>query len=101
MPGLRRATRCKACGKPISFIKTLNGKSIPVDPEPITFLIAEEYQKFVTEDGEVERGLEVEGNEGGGARPMMEGYRRHIDSCPEAHKLRKNKNKSERVRKDD
>lgn len=100
MPGLRRLTKCKGCGKEIGFIKTINGKSIPVDPQRIAFVPETDYEKFVTDDGEVKRGGEMS-RKNQGYRPIEYGYRSHFATCPMANELRKNKNKSERVKKDD
>ena len=99
MPGLRRLTKCKGCGKEIGFIKTLNGKSIPVDPEPISFLPEDEYEKFVMMDGTVKRGGVVEG-ESSSEEPLQIGYRSHFSTCPMADSFRK-KNKSQRVKSEE
>lgn len=32
-----RKSNCRGCGKPILWIRTIHGKSIPVDPEPVMF----------------------------------------------------------------
>ena len=53
---LSRATKCRGCGREIAFIKTVNGKSIPVDPEPLEFIPEAADEKFVLMDGTVERG---------------------------------------------
>lgn len=95
---LTRTTTCRGCGKLIAFIKTKNGKSIPVDPEPIRFLPEDDYNKFVTMDGTVKRGKEYEGDELDAERYMMEGYRSHFATCPAADDFRRKKNKSERTK---
>ena len=92
---LSRETLCRGCGKPICFIKSVNGKSIPVDPEPIRFIPQEGFDKFVMPDGTVERGQ--------AKTPVWEetthiGYRSHWATCPAADDFRKKKNKSERVK---
>ena len=100
MARLSRATKCKYCGAEICFIKTANGKSMPVDPEPITFLPEDEYEKFVLMDGTVKRGVAVEGADSG-IRPLEIGYRSHFSTCPYAEEARQHKNKSERTRKNE
>lgn len=99
MPGLKRTTTCRGCGKPIAFIKTINGKSIPVDPERIAFIPETAYDKFVTEDGEVKSGGELN-RKNQGYRPIEYGYRSHFATCPAADSFRK-KNKSERVKSEE
>ena len=94
MARLSRATKCRGCGREIAFIKTINGKSIPVDPEPIEFIPELDYDKFVLMDGTVERGQAVEK---AGRNETRIGYRSHWSTCPNAEDFRK-KNKSERVR---
>ena len=94
---LTRTTKCKGCGKLIAFIKTVNGKSIPVDTEPVRFLPEDEYEKFVMEDGTVKRGVVFEGDELDAQRFLLTGYRSHFATCPMADSFRK-KNKSERVK---
>lgn len=91
---LRRRTTCRGCGKEIAFIKTINGKSIPVDPEPVMFEPAEENEKFVTPAGEVVRGTT---NSGGNPWKMEKGYISHFATCPCADEFRK-KNKRDRKR---
>ena len=94
---LRRTTTCRGCGKTIAFIKTKNGKSIPVDPEPVQFVRADEYQKFVTELGTIERGRPMDGDELDAERFLI-GYRSHFATCPAAEDFRRKKNKSERTK---
>ena len=91
---LSRTTTCRGCGKPIAFIKSANGKSIPVDPEPICFMPEEGLDKFVLMDGTVQRGRALEE-----ADKTAIGYRSHFATCPAADDFRRKKNKSERTRK--
>ena len=91
---LSRATKCRGCGREIAFIKSVNGKSIPVDPEPLEFIPEAAYDKFVLMDGTVERGMATERT---GETETKVGYRSHWSTCPNAEDFRK-KNKSERVR---
>ena len=47
-------TSCRGCGAPIGFIKTVAGKSIPVDPEEVTYWQKTGgSKKIVTPNGEV------------------------------------------------
>ena len=48
------STTCRACGAPIVFIKTVAGKSIPVNEESKYYIQkANGSQKIVTPNGEV------------------------------------------------
>lgn len=96
---LSKTTLCRYCRKPIAFIKTEAGKSIPVDPEPIIFQPEDDYQKFVLMDGTVKRGSPVENDETGGTKKTEIGYQSHFATCPNADEARK-KTKSERKRKE-
>ena len=95
---LTRATKCKYCGANIAFIKTVAGKSMPVDPEPVTFWPDYAKSKFVMMDGTVKSGMfvpEEERIEGPGEET---GYISHFSTCPYAEEARQRKNKSERNR---
>ena len=92
---LTRTTTCRGCGKPIAFIKTKNGKSIPVDPEPLTFIPELDYDKFVLMDGTVQRGQAAEETV---KAETQTGYRSHWATCPAADDFRRKKNKSERTK---
>ncbi len=94
---LSKTTLCRYCGKPIAFIKTEAGKSMPVDPEPIYFLPEDDYHKFVLMDGTVKRGSPVENDETGGTKKTEIGYQSHFATCPNADEARK-KTKSERTK---
>lgn len=92
---LSRTTTCRGCGKPIAFIKTINGKSMPVDPEPINFIPEMDYDKFVLMDGTVQRGQAAEETV---KTETKIGYRSHWATCPAADDFRRKKNKSERTK---
>lgn len=100
MPELKRTTTCRGCGKQIAFIRTINGKSIPVDPDPVTFIPEDNYNKFVMMDGTVKRGREYDGDELDAQIYLTEGYRSHFATCPAAEDFRRKKNKSERTREE-
>lgn len=95
MARLSRSTKCRGCGKEICFIKSANGKSIPVDPDPIMFIPEVDYDKFVMMDGTVQRGQAVERDESAEAQI---GYRSHWSTCPAADDFRRKKTKSERTK---
>lgn len=84
--------QCRACGARILFIKTVKGKSMPVDAEPVSFVPdTNGFAKYVTRDGLVVTGvIPLPGD-----KDVHEGYISHFATCPSADAFRK-KRKSER-----
>lgn len=85
-------TKCRACGAPIGFIKSVAGKTIPVDAEPFSYVQKSNGTlKIVTPNGEVVSGeLPDDPQNATGI-----GYISHFATCPEADQFRK-KRKSDR-----
>ena len=80
---LGRTTQCRGCGADIAFIKTVAGKSMPVDPNSIRFTPAGGPNTYVMMDGTVIRGREPrEGDE-----EQAIGYRSHFATCPAADRF--------------
>jgi hypothetical protein len=45
---------CRGCGKPITWFKTVGGKSMPCDPDPVTYWAGKKFHsRIVTPNGEV------------------------------------------------
>ena len=88
-----RLAECRGCGAQICFIKTVKGKSMPVDPLPMKFVPGGGPETYVTEEGEVKRGRAA-GWDSKYEKTLI-GYRSHFATCPAADEFRK-KNKSER-----
>lgn len=95
---LNRTAKCRGCGKKIAFIKTIGGKSIPVDPEPVKFIPSNDYPKFIQVDGTVQTGIRVRGTDFNSESQgiMKEGYVAHRTTCPAAEDFSRKRNKSER-----
>ena len=77
---------CKGCGAQIVWIKIGSGKSMPCDPELVTYWQKDKAAgKVVTPNGEV-LSCEFKGNleDATGI-----GYRSHFASCPNADAFRK------------
>ena len=69
-----KTTTCKACGKPIVWIHTTKGKSMPCDAEPVAYKeVKGGKEKIVTPNGEVISGI---------------GYIPHWSTCPQANSFR-------------
>ena len=92
---LGKTTKCRGCGAEICFIKTVKGKSMPVDPEAMYFIPGGGPNTYVMINGEIQRGSEAGGN--AKEEKAWIGYRSHFTNCPAADDFRK-KNKSERVK---
>jgi hypothetical protein len=89
---MMRTTKCRACGAEIMFIKSVAGKTIPVNAEQITYeQKAGGSMKVVTPNGEVISG-ELAGDP---QKATGIGYISHFATCPEADSFRK-KRKSDR-----
>lgn len=90
----KAVTQCRACGKSIFFIKTMKGKTMPVDAEPIQFVPdTNGLDKYVTLEGLVVPGvLPLPGD-----TDIHEGYISHFATCPSADAFRKQR-KSDRKR---
>lgn len=71
--------KCKACGKEILFIKTENGKKMPVDAEMTT---------IVRQDGRVQKGIKLNViiNEN---MEVVAGYTPHWSTCSSPDEFRK------------
>lgn len=81
-------TKCKGCGAEIIWIRTLGGKSIPCDPEQVTYWEkAKAKGKVVTPNGEA-LSCEFSGelNKATGV-----GYVSHWSTCPCADQFRRKK----------
>lgn len=83
---LGKTVACRACGKEIAFIKTVKGKTMPVDPEAVYFIEGAGMAAFVMIDGSVKHGKKVEDDNTLGA---WIGYVSHFATCPEAGRFRK------------
>lgn len=88
MRGLDRTTPCRGCGKEIAFIKTVKGKSMPVDPESVYFIPAGGPNTYVMMDGRIQRGREPRQEDNEAVRI---GYRSHFVTCPAADDFRSKK----------
>lgn len=86
---MMRTTKCRACGAEIGFVKTVAGKTMPVDPEEIQFVPGEGPEMFVTPDG-----LVLQGKRDPHSKEI--GYTSHFATCPEADKFRKPRKKDGR-----
>ena len=83
---MQRVTTCRACGAEIMFIKTVGGKSIPVDSDSVYYIQKKDgNKKIVTPNGEVISADLTEDS----AKATGIGYISHFATCPEADKFRK------------
>lgn len=78
-------TACKACGKPIIFIKTLQGKNMPCDAATVYFVAnIKGEENFITMSGVPIKGRRVMP----GTANSVSGYVPHWATCTEPDKFR-------------
>jgi hypothetical protein len=76
-----KIAKCKGCGKPIIWIRTPGGKSMPCDPEELCYWVGSGFQdKIVTPNGEV---ITCKLN-GDIQNATGIGYRPHWATCPKS-----------------
>jgi len=77
---------CRSCGAKIKWIKTVAGKNMPVNPEPLSFADVDEGTVLVGEDGTAmaSHGLLVD-------EDGMPWYESHFATCPNADQHRSKK----------
>ena len=77
---------CKSCGKPIVWIRTTKGKSMPCDAEPVAYKeVKGGKKKIVTPNGEViSCTFDAKPDDITGI-----GYTPHWSTCPQANSFRK------------
>ena len=83
---LTMTTKCRACGAEIGFIKTVKGKTMPVNAEGVCFTPGGGPDTFVMPDGRIERGRRR-------ANGSEIGFVSHFATCPAANEFRKGRHK--------
>ena len=81
-----RKSICRGCGAEIIWIRTTAGKSMPCDPEPVSYWASTTgKQVIITPNGEA-RTCRLEGphNDATGI-----GYISHFATCPKANQFKK------------
>lgn len=82
-------TRCRWCGAPIRFIRTVRGKTMPVDAEPVPYVFdANGPNYYLDEEGHLIHGSPLQ--EGENEETDL-GYVSHFATCPAADQARKRK----------
>lgn len=90
-----KITKCKSCGASITWIKTLNERSMPCDVPAVDY--QENYKgnaTIVTDDGRVIRANIIENANSSPLTPVIDGmgYVSHFATCPNANKHRRRGN---------
>ncbi len=78
---------CRGCGAPLDWIRTAEGRSMPVDPEPVFVIEGEGKDRFITDEGEVitgRRALPAEER-----REFPVAFVPHWKTCPSADSFRR------------
>ena len=83
-----RTMTCRGCGQEIAFIKTVKGKTMPVNPDGVYFMPAGGPNTYVMSDGTVKRGRETDWADRQQANFQV-GYICHFATCKAADSFRK------------
>ena len=78
---------CRGCGARIDWIRTKNGKIMPVDPEPVMVIEGEGWDTFVTDEGATITGRRALREEE--RRELPVGFIPHWKHCRRASDFRK------------
>ena len=85
-----RTSKCRGCGQEIRFIKTVKGKTMPVNPEKVWVRLANGEKPYLKRDGTFVTG-EIVGDAYDMNDPdseLIEAYESHFATCPEAGRFR-------------
>ena len=93
-----RTAPCRGCGAEIGFIKTVAGKTMPVNAKAVRFAKDGGKEVFVLENGTVVHGTSLTDSQA--APKEMTGYTSHFATCPAADSFRKPR-KSDKKRKEE
>ncbi len=78
---------CKGCGAPIDWIRTTEGRYMPVDPEPVFIVMGGDPDYFITDEGAMLIGRRALPEE---ERPGLEvAFIPHWKTCPDAGRFRR------------
>lgn len=78
---------CRGCGTPLEWIRTKEGRSMPVDPETVFVIEGEGRDRFITDEGEVITGRRATPEE---ERPELTvAFVPHWKTCPDADRFRR------------
>lgn len=75
--------QCRSCGAKIIFVELASGKSMPCDPEPVSWDDVDEGTVLVGEDGKVYK------SQGSLLDDDQSYFVSHFATCPDADKWRK------------
>jgi len=90
MTGLiNRETKCRSCDAPILFIKTKNGKTMPVNAEPVWIRKDAAGKTYIKSDGSFITGEIVGDAYDDPENKPVEAYVSHFATCPQAENFRK------------
>lgn len=85
---LERVTSCRGCGREIAFIKTIKGKTQPVDPEPVWIRQAEGGKPFLRTDGSYVYGRIAGDADDDPDSNLIAAYVSHFATCEKAERFR-------------
>lgn len=88
-----KVTKCKSCGRDITWIKTTRGRVMPCDYPAVDYQKNERSKDIIVlENGEVIHGTVVKHNLSNKLQMVVDGqgYISHFATCPNAAQFRKN-----------
>ena len=88
MTGLDRVAKCRGCGKEIAFIKTVKGKTQPVDPEPVWVKQCAGGKPYIRMDGNYVYGQITGDAEDDPDANLIKAYVSHFATCEKADDFR-------------
>lgn len=90
--------KCRACGAPIFFIKSVNRKSIPVDAEPVWVRQEHGGDTYILRDGRFVFGRITGDADDDPDAEVVEAYVSHFATCTEPERFRSPRKKERKAR---
>lgn len=83
---------CRGCGKPVIWIRTKQGRKMPVDAEPVDILLGGGTDTFMRADGSVVTGRRIgDAWDDDPDANVVQVFESHFATCPVGGQFRKRK----------
>lgn len=83
-----KVTKCRGCNREIRFIKTVKGKTMPVDPDPVRVIPMLNGKPYIRKDGVFVYGRIAGDADDDPDSKAETAYVSHFATCPEADRFR-------------
>jgi hypothetical protein len=80
-----KAEKCRNCGRDIRFIKTVKGKTMPVDPDQVRVIPTLDGKPYIRPDGVYVYGRIAVDADNDPDSEAEKAYVIHLATCPEAN----------------